>query len=167
MAKINVSKAKQDVGLKESYQVVLSSQDIHLESELAFIEGPITVRGTVVNNGRALEVTGVFTAGLNQTCNRCLKSFLSKLEVSFTEYFQEGHGSSNYQDVNWYQGDEIDLTEVVRENLLLALPIKVVCSESCQGLCPVCGVNLNKTTCSCNTHQVDPRLAVLKKFMNK
>jgi uncharacterized protein len=63
-----------------------------------------------------------------------------------------------------YRDDKIDLTEVVREQLYLALPMKPLCREDCKGLCPVCGVNRNRETCTCQEVWVDPRMAALKKW---
>jgi len=63
-----------------------------------------------------------------------------------------------------YSGKVIDLDPVIREQLLLALPSYPVCQESCKGLCPVCGVNLNERDCGCDRHVPDPRWAALEKF---
>jgi uncharacterized protein len=68
-----------------------------------------------------------------------------------------------------YEGDAVDLDEVVREQLLLALPSRHLCREDCQGLCQKCGANLNDGHCSCEQGEVDPRwaaLANLKKDAN-
>jgi uncharacterized protein len=62
----------------------------------------------------------------------------------------------------YYSGDMIDLDEILREQIILALPMYPRCVEECRGLCPVCGVDLNKETCDCQRDEVDPRLAVLK-----
>jgi uncharacterized protein len=66
-----------------------------------------------------------------------------------------------------YRDDKIDLTEVVREQLYLALPMKPLCREDCKGLCPVCGVNRNRETCTCQETWVDPRMAALKQFKTR
>ena len=66
-----------------------------------------------------------------------------------------------------YRDDKIDLNEVVREQLYLALPMKPLCREDCKGLCPVCGVNRNRETCACQQEWVDPRMAALKKFKTR
>jgi uncharacterized protein len=65
-------------------------------------------------------------------------------------------------DLDTYQGKTIDLDPIVREQVLLALPMQVVCREDCRGLCGMCGENLNETACDCESKRVDPRLAVLK-----
>ena len=66
-----------------------------------------------------------------------------------------------------YRDDTIDLGEVVREQLYLALPMKPLCQEDCKGLCPVCGVNRNRETCTCQQEWVDPRMAALKEWKTR
>jgi uncharacterized protein len=65
-------------------------------------------------------------------------------------------------DLDTYQGKTIDLDPIVREQVLLALPMHAVCREDCRGLCGMCGQNLNEAACGCESRRVDPRLAVLK-----
>lgn len=67
-------------------------------------------------------------------------------------------------DFCFYRGDVIDLDLIIFEQIMLQIPIKALCSDSCRGLCPHCGANLNISTCSCRTDPVDVRLAALKKF---
>ncbi len=62
---------------------------------------------------------------------------------------------------SFYRDDRIDLLQLVREQMFLAIPMKPLHSDACKGLCPNCGVNLNETTCECRTEWVDPRLAPL------
>lgn len=61
-----------------------------------------------------------------------------------------------------YSGDEIDLEQMMREQFYLALPMKPLCAPDCKGLCPVCGKNRNRETCSCESTWVDPRFEVLR-----
>jgi uncharacterized protein len=65
-------------------------------------------------------------------------------------------------DLDTYHGKTIDLDPIIREQVLLALPMQVVCREDCRGLCGMCGQNLNEAACGCENRRVDPRLAVLK-----
>jgi uncharacterized protein len=65
-------------------------------------------------------------------------------------------------DLDTYRGKTIDLDPIVREQVLLALPMHAVCREDCRGLCGMCGQNLNEAACGCESRRVDPRLAVLK-----
>lgn len=66
-----------------------------------------------------------------------------------------------------YRDEKIDLGEVVREQLYLALPMKPLCQEDCKGLCPVCGVNRNRETCTCQQEWVDPRMAALAEWKSR
>jgi len=66
-----------------------------------------------------------------------------------------------------YEGDEIDLTPLVHEQIILALPTRPLCGESCRGLCPRCGANLNAGACGCPAAPPDPRLAVLLTMRGK
>jgi uncharacterized protein len=70
-------------------------------------------------------------------------------------------------DTAFYQDGVIDLGQLVREQILLLLPMKPLCKESCAGLCPVCGTNLNTGSCACSPEWDDPRLAPLKALARK
>jgi uncharacterized protein len=73
-------------------------------------------------------------------------------------------GSFDLEDADEerFDGRKIDLDPILREQLLLALPMNVVCKDSCEGLCAVCGQNLNEKKCGCERKVLDPRLAPLK-----
>ena len=83
-------------------------------------------------------ITGHASTRLSGACGRCLEAAQVELETGELELFVE-------------LGDEeiVDITEDIRAELLINLPANLLCSEDCAGLCPVCGVNLNNTTCSC------------------
>jgi uncharacterized protein len=67
-------------------------------------------------------------------------------------------------DVDYYTGEVIDLTPIIFEQIMLQIPMKALCNELCKGLCPHCGINLNKANCDCREDIIDERLAVLKNF---
>jgi uncharacterized protein len=75
-----------------------------------------------------------------------------------------GEMSADDVGLSYYSGDEIDLGQMMREQFYLALPMKPLCQADCQGLCPHCGVNRNRETCSCVSTWVDPRFEVLKQL---
>ena len=116
-------------------------------------------------------------------CKRCLAEVHLRLPLRFTlnlvaaeaaadraaeevaeETEAESSGSFELAeaDQDIYRGKTIDLDPILREQVLLALPMQVVCREDCRGLCGMCGQNLNEAACSCESKRVDPRLAVLK-----
>ena len=63
-----------------------------------------------------------------------------------------------------YEDETIDLDPIVYEQIVMHIPIKALCSVSCRGLCPHCGINLNQENCQCRNQQVDERFAILKKL---
>jgi uncharacterized protein len=70
-------------------------------------------------------------------------------------------------EIGYYQGDGLLLEDVLREQVLLALPLKVTCREDCKGLCGHCGQNLNEGQCSCSTAIEDPRWTALREIRSK
>jgi uncharacterized protein len=70
-------------------------------------------------------------------------------------------------EVGYYQGEGLLLEDVLREQVLLALPLKAICREECRGLCPHCGQNLNQEQCTCAESSEDPRWSALKDIREK
>lgn len=110
---------------------------------------------------------------LQTDCAACLQAFEMEVPVAFSLTLkprpQSGAGMPDEMELSkddleecFYEGDVIDLEEILREQIILALPMYPRCKEECRGLCPVCGADLNKETCDCQREDVDPRLAVLK-----
>lgn len=133
-------------------------------------------------NAREYVFQGEFSTGLRTSCKRCLVSVdmgvpvgfvlelvpRSSLEERVMPVDDDGQGeiagtfSPEEAAQVPYDGSSVDLEPVVREQLLLALPMGAVCSEGCKGLCQVCGANLNETDCGCDRHVPDPRWAALR-----
>jgi uncharacterized protein len=65
-------------------------------------------------------------------------------------------------EVDFVKGDAVDLSDMVREQIYLSLPVRSICKESCRGLCPVCGANLNETSCSCGKAESHPAFSKLR-----
>jgi uncharacterized protein len=76
---------------------------------------------------------------------------------------QMGDGEDPVTRIDWHH--ILDLTEVVRQNLLLSIPISPVCDSQCRGLCPGCGANLNEEACTCHREEGDPRLSALRELL--
>jgi len=104
-------------------------------------------------------------ASVEEECSRCLTLFDGELSGRFSFIVKVGEGKSALSEG---ESDEsvihlepgahvVDLSEVIREALILAIPIKPLCSPDCKGLCPVCGANLNEETCDCKSEKVDER----------
>ena len=102
------------------------------------------------------------------SCARCAEEFVTPSTRGF-RYILVPRALANGSDergddleFSVYDGDEVDLTPLVQEQVLLALPTRPLCKEDCRGLCPQCGINLNEHQCDCRSDQLEPRLAVLR-----
>ena len=114
---------------------------------------------------------GAWTPRWSSACSRCLEGFRVPVRAPFDLLFlpAASEPASPEQEIedddlgtSYYRDGVIDLADVVREQLSLALPMKPLCQEGCRGLCPECGTNLNSGACDCAPRWEDPRLAPLK-----
>ena len=95
-------------------------------------------------------------------CDRCLQDVSFSKSAEICERFSRDT-SEGCQPIN---GEELDFTEVIRANVCNLLPMKISCTNDCLGLCPMCGKNLNKESCSCEK-PIDPRFAQLSSFFKE
>ena len=99
-------------------------------------------------------------------CGRCLTEFPYDLTTQFTELFVFPHIDRSEDDYVLPEDGFVDLAPIAREQLLLEIPINLVCKADCQGLCPVCGVNKNEEDCGHVPDTIDPRLSGLRSLLN-
>jgi uncharacterized protein len=124
----------------------------------------------VTKNHAQFRLVGRVTTRLELTCARCLERFGFDVDEPFdllylphAENTGEDEVEVEDEDLNvaYYRDDVIDLGQLMREQFYLLLPMKPLCSESCRGLCPDCGTNLNNATCACERRVADPRWGAL------
>ncbi len=163
--------------LHEPRDVVLDveSEVCHLPSEVGDWTTPIHVEAHVRKIHEKIIISGRISAALLMPCSRCLTPYTERLEDDFAlEYLPEPDFQDHEEDIeldeadldiSYYTGHSIALNEVLREQLLLRIPLQPLCRQDCAGLCPSCGTNLNEDSCGCDTRQRDSRLAVLEKLL--
>jgi len=105
---------------------------------------------------------GRFDISCVLVCDKCLQDVKYNVSAEISERFSRDT-SEGCQPIN---GDELDFTEVIRANVCNLLPMKISCTDKCQGLCPMCGKNLNIEQCSCEK-PIDPRFAELSSFFKE
>ncbi len=135
---------------------------------------PATLTVDVVKKNREFRLVGRVASVLELECGRCLEPFRLPVEAAFDLLYLphshntgEGEVEIEEDDLNtaFYRDEVIDLGQLMREQFYLALPMKPLCAETCHGLCPHCGANLNQVTCTCAPVWVDPRLEGLKSLL--
>ncbi|MBN2225885.1 MAG: DUF177 domain-containing protein [candidate division Zixibacteria bacterium] len=155
-------------------EFVLESEGDNLEGT---IEG-ITFRDVIklkINLQKVKEeylLHGVVKAPVDVECSRCLEMYESELVGELdvlikTTQTKAVMASDSSEDCIYLKQNEhiVDLTDMVRQTLTLALPMKPVCNEECKGLCPNCGVNLNEETCDCSPDEFDERWDGLRNLL--
>ncbi|MBN2654530.1 MAG: DUF177 domain-containing protein [Nitrospirae bacterium] len=147
-----------------------------LKSEAVSIISPVRAQLHIIKNGSDVVLTGDVSAEVDLCCSRCLKNFASsinsRIEVSYhpsSGISRDDHHQLKDEELEtgYYIDDEINTDDVLMEQLLLSVPMKPLCSQNCEGLCPVCGVDRNQNKCSCSTKEPDPRLKQLEQLLKK
>lgn len=133
------------------------------------VEGRADLLGSV----EEIRIQGEFEVGLESDCERCLELAVFPIRRQFDLYYSPEESTpeagevalkAGEVEIAFYDGDGLDLKEVLREQVLLALPMQRLCRADCKGLCPVCGVNRNGQDCSCVVNVVDERWSALRKL---
>ena len=147
------------------------------EAEDGFrIAAPVELGFDLYKDHAKVRLEGTLRTTIELDCSRCLEGFTVPVDAAFDGQYQpsseipaetEREVGEEDLDTAFYRNGVIDLRELVREQLYLQLPMKPLCRESCAGLCPVCGTNLNTGSCECSHEWEDPRLAPLKALARK
>jgi uncharacterized protein len=139
------------------------------------LEQPITGVVHLERHDGNILVRGQLQGELMYACSRCLDTYAGPLTASFDLLLKVGRPpvvepeaelSPGELDEDYCPGDELELNVLLREQILLALPLKPLCREECQGLCRQCGANLNREPCSCSAPVFHPSFAALEKLKN-
>ena len=152
----------------ESLSTVLQHGDV-CDYEM---NGPAAVHLEYYRAGRELFFQGDVRGVALGHCGRCLETYPCPYDTHFAVMLVPKAGGAvgeveldrDELDVSTYEGDLVDLTPLVQEQIILALPTRPLCGEACKGLCPTCGINRNADTCHCAAPAADPRLAVLRQL---
>jgi uncharacterized protein len=123
-------------------------------------------------HGHDILVRGNLSGQMELACGRCLEPFAAPAAIDFDLLLVPGPASAaaaeelspDDLDLDYYTGEIVDLESLLREQIILMLPLKPLCDEACKGLCPHCGANLKSQTCSCKTDAVDSPFARLAKL---
>ena len=167
MIKLNVAEIKKRLVGKTDFHFQVDAKELNLSEEDLAVRGPIFVDGEISNAGDVLLLKATLRTEVEHECARCLKTFVAATETEILEKFFPVDAKNIADDAFSYEFDVVDITKAVREGLLVAEPLQVLCKEECRGLCPVCGVDRNVESCDCDTDTVDPRLAALKQLFKK
>lgn len=133
----------------------------------------ITGRANLLPGAREIRVRGRVRGELEGGCDRCLEVAAYPVDLEFDLFYRAPEMESDRSeaelddtevDIVYYGAEGLETTDILREQVLLSLPMHWVCSETCQGICPVCGGNRNSTACDCQLSGGDDRWNALRDF---
>ncbi len=162
---------KEPTGAFREYEI---SESVDGLDESFSPAGPLTGKIILLHAGRhTILVTGSFKIPLNLFCSRCLEPVVEMVEFQIEEEFKATIDVEMGSHLSWdpVEVEEsnlidashtLDLTEVIRQHIILNIPMKPLCKPDCLGLCPRCGGNLNFGPCGCEEEEIDPRWVALK-----
>jgi len=143
------------------------------DPNLEFSGAAITGSAHLARHGRDILVRGHLSGRLGLICGRCLEGFSTPVETDFDLLLMPGPQdlgpedeelSAADLDLDFYSGEVVDLESILREQIILMLPLKPLCAETCKGLCPRCGANLNRETCQCRPEAANSPFAPMAKL---
>jgi len=123
-----------------------------------------------------IRLNGSVATSIELACARCLEPVVQDVDRSFELLYRPLGSDAGKEEmsvtaidaeIGYYQGNGLQLEDTLREQVILALPLRALCREDCRGLCPQCGANLNAEQCSCAVAVQDPRWEALKDLRDK
>jgi uncharacterized protein len=169
----------EDIGGEEQDQTLCQDRDwlegrLGGETQRPFcFTGPIKIVLKLSRVGKVILMRSRIEADGQWICARCLTPFPKKLTSEFaislkprpdSPFPEEVELSREDLGTEFYDGEEVDVTPLIQDQILLTLPPKAICKEECRGLCPQCGQDLNQRDCRCTEENIDPRLEPLRTF---
>jgi uncharacterized protein len=156
----------------EGYPEIVS---LEAAGDVRFLE-PLSVSLHVEREYDHIRAEGSCDTSIGLSCSRCLADFQEPLHSEFTLFFRKGAGEPEEEEVELadhdlvsitYEGDEIDFAPCISEQVIMEIPFKPLCRQECQGLCTVCGINLNSAECGCDRRPTSISFGDLKDFTVK
>ena len=161
-----------------SFSLLLNKNQLEIDQAGLSVKVDIAVSGTLTRVGEDVYLEGKVLTDVVASCSRCLDTLSCHINSNLKSHFvssdnqcisaREVELHASDVDIEVYEKQQIDLTQSVRDGILLAVPVICLCKENCKGICSQCGKNLNQGLCKCSNESfVDPRLEALKVFKNK
>jgi uncharacterized protein len=148
-------------------------EEVDADLDTYRVASPVELAFDIHKDKDKFRLVGRVRAELELTCSRCVEPYRFPVDAEFDQRYLPASDASTTADTeveqddletSYYENDQIDLSELMREQFYLALPMKPLCRDDCKGLCSQCGTNLNTGTCDCAPVWEDPRLAALKQL---
>ena len=161
---IDVSSILKEFGGKIGFDDKAEIPDLNFGGSDYRFNEPLSVKGGVSNTGGTLVLKADVSGTVATQCARCMKDIDVPIEFTISETLMqsdEGDAISEDEDIIVFEGNTVDINEIVEDNFIMNLSPRYLCREDCTGLCPKCGKDLNEGECGCEDDEIDPRWAAL------
>ncbi|MFO7636464.1 MAG: DUF177 domain-containing protein [Clostridia bacterium] len=165
--KIDVTGLKSHENGKLSLDANIHPADLEDEISGIRLTGELHLQAILTHGKGIINLEGVVKGAYRTECARCLAKITGHFEIPLHEKFLPEEKASQDDECYTYQGNRMDLTVPLLDNIMLSFPMVMVCGEDCKGLCMTCGKDLNKGNCSCPRQEGDIRLDKLKDFYKR
>jgi len=162
--RVNIHAIRQNKASEIKGIFTTDARELELSSEPFFFCSPVECTWMVTNAGDFYVLEGELSVCYQVQCSRCLQEVKARHAFPFSQQFCRNQGT-DLEEFLPVRGDEIDIAPVLREHILLNVPVKPLCTSKCKGICPRCGKDKNQGDCGCQDSAPDPRLAVLEKLL--
>jgi uncharacterized protein len=160
---------------REHYEKVYGLSNFAPDTDYKIV-APVSLVFDIHKYDETFRLDGGVRTTLELTCSRCLEPFRWEVDEPFALTYEPRRTRLTDREreiadadfsAAFYDNQEIDLEQLIRERFEMSMPMKPLCREACLGLCPVCGTNLNRGTCGCERDWADPRFAALKALQDR
>jgi uncharacterized protein len=155
---VNVVELLRWPGTTKDVAISIAAADLEF-GESRISDEPVDINFHLEALSNGVTVNGTTSATWVGECRRCLAPMSARMTIEVSELYQQMPDDSEAYVID---NDQINLLPMVRENLVLAIPLGPLCREDCPGFCPHCGKDLSESSCSCDNSVIDPRWSALE-----
>lgn len=168
MIQLDITSIKNTPGEVQNVEQFFSLGEIKSQHGLITFDSPVMLKGTLSNEAGILVLSGYLQGDVSVLCGRCLEPFKLTINTEIDEFYYSELINGEEPGEEWvkFKGNKLDVSGELIKSILADLPMKILCSQDCKGLCPICGINRNQGKCSCANDDIDPRLELLKKLLD-
>lgn len=164
---VNLSEAMNRKDEEQYREVTLEFQSFEMNGVIYPVVQKSTVQLTLLSSAaKKVRITAKASLSLQAPCDRCLEAVELPFDIDFEEEIDfsksDEERAEELDETCYITGFDLDVDRLIREELLLNFPMKVLCRDDCKGICKVCGNNLNKKECGCDRTELDPRMAAIR-----
>ncbi|MSO14993.1 MAG: hypothetical protein CK521_05860 [Acidimicrobium sp.] len=145
-------------GTTKDIDVAVAVLDFEFD-DARIVDTPVDISVHLESLSTGIHVSGTAHATWAGGCRRCLGPLVERMRVDLDEMYQKGTYDPDAYEI---ENDQINLLPMIREGILLAVPLSPLCREDCPGFCPQCGADLSETPCGCVPSASDPRWSALE-----